>query len=170
MTVIQGSSRGSLPLGCRVLCRKCGYANPVDVETCEYCGHGLYVRCHCGAWNVRATDKCAECGVRLRRRRIDPEDPAFNGLTLPSGVNSASSRSADLGVVLMLIAVLALIFIGVPVCMQLQADLNARQSDLQQAVDQRREDEIQAQRLWQQSRQRQQPESPFQKWIHTPTR
>jgi ribosomal protein L40E len=116
--------------GTRVLCRKCGHANPAGGETCETCGHGLFVKCHCGARNARSNERCEICGTRLRRRRIDRDDPIFGpagGLVFDP--TSSSSAPNDLGAALLMLAAVVMIFAVVLLYPELCRQEEQRQAD-----------------------------------------
>lgn len=124
-------------LSSRVLCYKCGNANPLAAEHCGVCGHRLYIVCPCGTRNLRLNDCCTACGERLRRRRIDPDDPGFNALggqSIRGGGSSSSPR--DLGAALLLFAFVGLLFASVLLLPKFREMEEARKADAEEREQQ----------------------------------
>jgi hypothetical protein len=161
----------SASAGERVLCRKCGQANSKEEEICERCGHSLYVVCHCGARNARSNDRCDKCGDKLRRRRIDPGDPIFEpSVGLAFAPACSQSRAGDLGVALLMFAIVGLIYGTILLYPTFQAYQEEREADRQEAElarrsHQERQEATQLE-LRRQAVERARQTDPFQKWIN----
>lgn len=51
-----------------IVCPKCSFSNPRELDHCQSCGAHLYLQCRdCGQINERAQTRCRACGHALRR-------------------------------------------------------------------------------------------------------